>query len=180
MPGTGYHWHRICYVFTMYLIDMWPERNFRQGEVQMELRLFSFSKWRHSFYMLNWIGLDWEVFTLILFVFCRFTVPNTWDVLGLSEETNMCTFSILPKHWNVTDCWHLFSRKTRIFPFTSCLLIHYNAVIMSAMASQITGVPIVYLTVCSGTDKKNTETTRYWPLCGEFTGDRWIARTKGQ
>ena len=51
---------------------------------------------------------------------------------------------------------------------------------MSVMASQITGVCIIYSTVCSGADKKNTEAPRHWPLWGEFTGDRWIARTKGQ
>ena len=36
---------------------------------------------------------------------------------------------------------------------------HYNYVIMSAMASQITGVSIVYVTVCSGADKKNQSST---------------------
>ena len=28
--------------------------------------------------------------------------------------------------------------------------------------------------------KQNTKAPRHWPLCGEFTGDRWIPRTKGQ
>ena len=41
-------------------------------------------------------------------------------------------------------------------------------VIMAAMASQITR----FMIVCKA--------PRYWPLCGEFTGDRWIPRTKGQ
>ena len=27
---------------------------------------------------------------------------------------------------------------------------------------------------------KNVKTPRHWPLWGEFTGDRWIPRTKGQ
>ena len=26
--------------------------------------------------------------------------------------------------------------------------------------------------------KENIKTPRHWPLCGEFTGDRWIPRTK--
>ena len=56
---------------------------------------------------------------------------------------------------------------------------HYNDVIMSAMASQITGVSIVCSTVGPGADKK-IKAPRYWPLCGEFTGDRWIPHTKGQ
>ena len=28
--------------------------------------------------------------------------------------------------------------------------------------------------------KENIKTPRHWPLCGEFTCDRWIPRTKGQ
>ena len=28
--------------------------------------------------------------------------------------------------------------------------------------------------------KKNVKAPRHWPLCGEFTGDRWIPRTNGQ
>ena len=49
---------------------------------------------------------------------------------------------------------------------------------MNAMASQITGVAIVYPTVCSGAE--NIKAPRHWPLWGEFTGDRWIPHTKGQ
>ena len=28
--------------------------------------------------------------------------------------------------------------------------------------------------------KENIKAARHWPLCGEFTGDRWIPRTNGQ
>ena len=56
---------------------------------------------------------------------------------------------------------------------------HYSHVIMSAMASQITSVSIVYSTVCSGAEE-NIKALRHWPLWGEFTGDRWIPRIKGQ
>ena len=28
--------------------------------------------------------------------------------------------------------------------------------------------------------KQNIKAPRHWPLCGEFTGDRWIPRTNGQ
>ena len=48
---------------------------------------------------------------------------------------------------------------------------HYVDVIMTAMASQITSLTIVYAIVYSGAD--------HWPLCREFTGDRWIPCTKG-
>ena len=51
---------------------------------------------------------------------------------------------------------------------------------MGAMVSQITSLTIVYSTVYSSTDKKNRiKAPRHSSLCGEFTGDRWIPRTKG-
>ena len=58
-------------------------------------------------------------------------------------------------------------------------LHHYSEVIMSMMVSQITGVSSVYSTVCSGADE-NIKALRHCPLWGEFTGDRWIPRAKGQ
>ena len=54
-------------------------------------------------------------------------------------------------------------------------LTHYNDVIMSAMASQITSLSIVYSTVYSRRrSKKTSKALRHWSLWGEFTGDRWI------
>ena len=58
---------------------------------------------------------------------------------------------------------------------------YYNDVIMSAMASQITSLTIVYSSVyIQAQIKENIKAPRHWPLCGEVTGDRWIPRTKGQ
>ena len=47
---------------------------------------------------------------------------------------------------------------------------HYNDVIMTTMASQITSLTVVYSTVYSDADQENTKAPRHWPLCGEFTG----------
>ena len=51
---------------------------------------------------------------------------------------------------------------------------HYDDVIMGAMVSQITQKFI------RAQIKENIKVPRHWPLCGEFTGDRWIPRTNGQ
>ena len=48
---------------------------------------------------------------------------------------------------------------------------HYNDVRMSVMASQ----PFIQAQI-----KENIKAARHWPLCGEFPGDWWIPRTKGQ
>ena len=44
---------------------------------------------------------------------------------------------------------------------------------MSAIASKITSLTIVYSTVYSHI-KENIKAPRHWPLWGKFTGDRWI------
>ena len=50
---------------------------------------------------------------------------------------------------------------------------------MSAMASQITSLTVVHSTIYSRrSSQKNIKARRLWPLWGEFTGDRWIPRTK--
>ena len=64
--------------------------------------------------------------------------------------------------------------------FANCRSFHYNDVIMSAMTSQITGVSIIVHLLVQAQIKENTKAPRHWPLCGEFTGDRWISRTNGQ
>ena len=57
---------------------------------------------------------------------------------------------------------------------------HYSDVIMGPMASQITSLTTVYSLFIQAQIKENIKTPRHWPSCGEFTGDRWIPRTKGQ
>ena len=50
---------------------------------------------------------------------------------------------------------------------------------MGVMASKFTSLTIVYSTVYSGADQRKIKAPRHWPLCGEFTGHRWIPRTNG-
>ena len=52
---------------------------------------------------------------------------------------------------------------------------HYNDVTMGAMAS-----PLFIQLFIQAQIKENIKAPRHWPLCGEFTGDRWVPRTKGQ
>ena len=49
--------------------------------------------------------------------------------------------------------------------------------IMNTMKFQITSLTQPFIQVQI---KENIKALRHWPLCGEFTGDRWIPRTKGQ
>ena len=84
--------------------------------------------------------------------------------------------NILFYHYNTT-CMYFWRSHSRItIGSGDCLTqirkqqwwttSHYDDVIMSAIASQITSLTIVYSTVYSGVDKKNIKAPRHWPLCG--------------
>ena len=60
------------------------------------------------------------------------------------------------------------------------VVAHYNDAIMSAMASQITSLAIVYSSVYRGADQGKHQSSASLAFVGEFNGDRWISRTKGQ
>ena len=60
------------------------------------------------------------------------------------------------------------------------VLFHYNDVIMDSMASQITSRTIVYSTVYSRADQRKHQSSASLAFVGEFNGDRWNPRTKGQ
>ena len=58
---------------------------------------------------------------------------------------------------------------------------HYNDVIMSPMASQITNLTIVYSHVYLGTDQSHAhQSSVSLVFLWEFSGDRWIPHTKNQ
>ena len=57
---------------------------------------------------------------------------------------------------------------------------HYGDVIMGPITSQITSLMIVYSNVYSDADQRNHQSSESLAFVREFTGDRWIPRTKGQ
>ena len=59
-----------------------------------------------------------------------------------------------PKHGKQTHGWLFLYSTNTLRRNTSLGCNHYMDVIISAMTTQITGVSIVYLTVCSGADQR--------------------------
>ena len=73
--------------------------------------------------------------------------------LGAYTEWSMCIGHINPLQWRHNGCDGVSNHQPH-----GCLLSRlFNAQI-----------------------KENIKVPHHWPLCGEFTGDRWIPRTKGQ
>ena len=107
-----------------------------------------------------------------------------WSLLPFAE---LPTRKLSARFWSATsrnmerlrDQWYVNSYLPNNFPF---LHVHYSDVIMSAMASKITGVSMVCFNrlFVQAQIKENIKAPRHRPLWGEFTGDQWIHRTKGQ
>ena len=100
--------------------------------------------------------------TVLILPFC---------ICGLNEETEPFQYSRI---------WARAESGVGINVYFA-VTFHYNDVIISTMTSQLIGVSIICLIVGSGADKrKKIKAPLQWPLCGEFTGDRWILHTKHQ
>ena len=99
------------------------------------------------------------------------THKNDWYWLepGWSHDCHSVSSSILAKLANILHEQIQAKREP-----------HYNDVIMGARTFQITSLTTVYSTGYSEQIKENVKAQRDWPLCGKFTGDRWIPRTNGQ
>ena len=68
-----------------------------------------------------------------------------------------------PKHWSAAK-----------------LKIHYDDVIMTTTASQITSLTVVYSTVYSNADQRKYQSSASLAFVWGIHRDRWIPRTKGQ
>ena len=61
-----------------------------------------------------------------------------------------------------------------------CTCVHYNDVIMTTMASQITSLTVVYSTIYSDADQRKHQSSASLAFVWGIHRDRWIPRTKGQ
>ena len=106
----------------------------------------------------------------------RYTEKLIYHSLSITDES-LITINIVC-NVTVTKLIVVYIRRFDVL----CLMItteHYTDVIMGAIASQITSLTIVYSLIQTQI-KENITAPRHWPLCGVFTGDRWIPRTNGQ
>ena len=60
------------------------------------------------------------------------------------------------------------------------LIVHYDDVIMTILASQITSLTVVYSIVYSGVDERKHQSSASLAFVRGIHRDRWIPRTKGQ
>ena len=95
---------------------------------------------------------------------------------SLELYTNQCSPNFNPT--NLQNSGHVV--PSVICAVTETRGNHYNDVTMTATASLITILTIVYSTVYSSADQRKHQSSASLAFVREFTGDRWITRTNGQ
>ena len=79
------------------------------------------------------------------------------------------------RDWRIELRWQLPSASPlRLFPS------HYDDVIVTTMASQITSLTVVYATVYSDADQRKHQSSASLASVWGIHRDRWIPRTNGQ
>ena len=133
---------------------------------------FSVNQWTCLINMLRWYRIN---------VILQMTFPNAFPWIKLLHihfiEIDFCPTDktlavvyVMPWHWTADRSFITWANDD---PF------HYNDVIMNAMASQITGVSIIYSTICSGADQRKHQSSaslvfvrgiHWWPLNSPHKG----------
>ena len=78
------------------------------------------------------------------------------------------------------ELWYFLYCLDSVLNKRSSLRWHYNDVIMTTMASQITSLTVVYSTVYSDADQRKHQSSASLAFVRGIHRDRWIPRTKGQ
>ena len=91
----------------------------------------------------------------ILFIFRQTYTNEQWFISRITDRLFLLIYSISELGIAVTSEWARWRLKSS--------------------ASQLFTHPFIQAQI-----KENIQAPRNWPLCGEFTGDRWIPRIKGQ
>ena len=113
----------------------------------------------------------------------------SWRVNGQSSSMTRaftaCAIS-LPRNGRWGKYIFMFSKDKRNESngpvLSSCpeTVVHYDDVIMTTLASQITSITVVYLIVYSGVDERRYQSSASLAFVRGIHRDRWIPRTKGQ
>ena len=106
---------------------------------------------------------------IFLKLWCQIKQSGFYHIFLLTVSITADTSAYCKREhcFTIWFCHHPFSQSLRSFHFTKRLtqasfwqvLHNYRDVIMSAMSSEITGVSIVYSTVCASTDQRKHQSS---------------------
>ena len=110
---------------------------------------------------------------------CSKSIANALDLLQSCTKQQIVSQAVLIIRSNTT-CYHTSVRVKK----AALLHLSYQCITMTSQwvgwrlkspASRLFTQPFIRAEI-----KENIKAPCHWPLCGEFTGDRWIPRTNGQ
>ena len=112
----------------------------------------------------------------------RYDSPCIWPTACLRGATILRTNGIPPVYpINMQFCCALFVMiSSALGDAIDLTYSHYNDVIMTTVASQITSLTVVYSTVYSEADQRKHQSSASLAFVWGIHRDRWIPRTKGQ
>ena len=96
------------------------------------------------------------------------------------ELRQSCTKPSIPASDLPTRTAHTTTVCLTLILYFQIILYHHIDVIMTAMASQITSLTVVYSTVYSDADKRKHQSSASLVFVWGIHRDRWIPRTNGQ
>ena len=136
-------------------------------------------------YIIN-LGSMFFIFSLVSnLAYIDHSLCQIWSVymqyMWRYDHSNKCLFLVIQQAEVLLnffgECTHSWNRR--------CWYIHHNSYAqplqwrhngrLKTPASPLFTQPFIQAQI-----KENIKAPRHWPLCGEFTGDRWIPRTNGQ
>ena len=97
----------------------------------------------------------------------------------LSKQSQWCTTKMPLESQSIVMI--ITNSVDTVYPVNmhTVFLCHYGDVIMCAIAYKITRWPL-FTQPFIQTQTSNIKAPRHWPLCGDFTGDRWTPHINGQ
>ena len=175
--------------FETPLGSLWRHSNVMNGGTEMALDVFRPDQAKNNKSNLLWIGLYMQIHT-------RWSPYRFNIIYNTPREIWMrlyCFISVIsavlcvfiwysyPYHLMTLFYWHLHWRLASRCDPTLKMWINITMTSQWAWwrlrspASRLFTQPFIRTQI-----KENIKAPRHWPLCGEFTGDRWIPRTNGQ
>ena len=98
-----------------------------------------------------------------------------------NEKHNLCLLGVVVCNARYRIYLYTFSYYQNEDLFQYVIFVwHYDDVIMTTLASQITSLTIVYSIVYSGVDQRRHQSSASMAFVRGIHRDRWIPRTKGQ
>ena len=111
-------------------------------------------------------------YTILYYTILYYTILIRWIPLNFGKSDNISSIILNTNSRDIR--WFLHVKGKQYKPLMLSLVSAWTICWHKQSRSLWFGMP------SRAQIKESIKSSRHWPLCGEFTGERWIPRTKGQ